>query len=765
MAVTTPPIKPLNLHAKKYDAELRRRFLRPLFDGLETRLEKAHAAVGIELRKIHESAIDPALDKMTHEAAAKHLQSLDAYHRRRMQSTIFRRIGIDGSKILADPRIKPIMEKAIRDNVALIRKLEEQTRKGLADRIIKNLQERPFDRQMLQDSIRTQAGIAGRRLKVITRDQTNKAIGQLTKARHEQIGITSYVWSSSEDERVRETHLALSGTIQRWDSPSSEGHPGDAILCRCVAIPILPDPKDIPPAQKAAIEDPAITAPAAPPAGKFGGAEYREPDFAKLGPPEPLGKFSTSGGADGDWALAEKAHRGAANRLTRDQIPPGLEDYRQQGYKHLMESFRKQEFDGRATAMLDDIAKHTKTLDDEFVLWRGYRKPKGFKTEWDDLVEGAVFEVKTPASTSLDKSKALDFAKGATSGGPSKAKAQTIIRYRAGKNTKGIIYSEAEHEILLAPGHIVRVDKIEFKVPLEVWGKAKGEVQRIVHVTILEQNPQAATAALKATRKAKAVTPKLQPKTLKVPNPKKPGKTIKQANPAAPKEPPKAPAPAEPTKHKGPYEFKAGTDKEMELKHFQDPDYRPMRDIPPETRRYFEEGGTLSYRDVRADWADIGRLRPETHEMVTDLRRYMRPTRADRKVYRGAQQLFDSPDAGNYAIFRNAKPGDIIGEGLPTSTSANQFQPMDTFARVSKKDPKKAKFGTMMEIDVPKGTRALITNEAEAEVLLDANYVMRVKEVRKNVKVKYTTPDGQVIEGVAERVIYGIVEEAPKKAL
>ena len=28
-------------------------------------------------------------------------------------------------------------------------------------------------------------------------------------------------------------------TIQKWDSPPAVGHPGEDILCRCVAIPVI----------------------------------------------------------------------------------------------------------------------------------------------------------------------------------------------------------------------------------------------------------------------------------------------------------------------------------------------------------------------------------------------------------------------------------------------------------------------------------------------------------------------------------------------
>lgn len=81
---------------------------------------------------------------------------------------------------------------------------------------------------------------------LLARDQVLKLNANVTQARQTEAGIVEYVWSSSSDERVREMHDELDGTIQRWDDPpvtNEEGdtnHPGGDYQCRCVAIPILP---------------------------------------------------------------------------------------------------------------------------------------------------------------------------------------------------------------------------------------------------------------------------------------------------------------------------------------------------------------------------------------------------------------------------------------------------------------------------------------------------------------------------------------------
>jgi len=69
------------------------------------------------------------------------------------------------------------------------------------------------------------------RAQLIARDQTLKLNGQLNRSRQRAAGVEQYVWVTARDERVRPEHEALDGTVQRWDTPTSEGFPGDAVQC------------------------------------------------------------------------------------------------------------------------------------------------------------------------------------------------------------------------------------------------------------------------------------------------------------------------------------------------------------------------------------------------------------------------------------------------------------------------------------------------------------------------------------------------------
>ena len=59
-------------------------------------------------------------------------------------------------------------------------------------------------------------------------------------------GARRYIWTTMQDNRVRDLHRKLHNTVQRWDRPplaghpDFHGHPGEAAgPCRCQAYPLI----------------------------------------------------------------------------------------------------------------------------------------------------------------------------------------------------------------------------------------------------------------------------------------------------------------------------------------------------------------------------------------------------------------------------------------------------------------------------------------------------------------------------------------------
>lgn len=135
-------------------------------------------------------------------------------------------------------RANTALIKSVRDDAipALARDVQTAFRSGVRHEVLR--------KQWREVGLPLEFGTIEGRAKVIARDQISKLNGQLTRARQENIGIKSYTWRDSGDERVRDRHEALNGRVFPWDKPPSEGHPGDPVLCRCVAEAVV-DVKDI----------------------------------------------------------------------------------------------------------------------------------------------------------------------------------------------------------------------------------------------------------------------------------------------------------------------------------------------------------------------------------------------------------------------------------------------------------------------------------------------------------------------------------------
>ena len=138
----------------------------------------------------------------------------------------------------SEPWLAAHMEAFVNTNVKLIKTIPE---KYFAD--VEGIVMRGATRGELAKTMKTEIadrfGVTERRAKLIARDQVGSFNGELSRFRQTEVGIEKYTWSTSRDSRVRPTHQDLDGRVFSWDKPPIEGHPGMAIQCRCVAIPVI----------------------------------------------------------------------------------------------------------------------------------------------------------------------------------------------------------------------------------------------------------------------------------------------------------------------------------------------------------------------------------------------------------------------------------------------------------------------------------------------------------------------------------------------
>jgi SPP1 gp7 family putative phage head morphogenesis protein len=83
------------------------------------------------------------------------------------------------------------------------------------------------------------------RARLIARTETARAGSNLVQARSQWAGSQGYIWRTSLDMNVRDSHEAMEGVYVRWSEPpvldNLKGHAGTLPNCRCYAEPVFPD--------------------------------------------------------------------------------------------------------------------------------------------------------------------------------------------------------------------------------------------------------------------------------------------------------------------------------------------------------------------------------------------------------------------------------------------------------------------------------------------------------------------------------------------
>lgn len=167
---------------------------------------------------------------------------LDNYATNQVARTVGRLAAIDvtAARTLAGRQdLQAVHRRWARENAALITSVEERYLDDVARAVQATVTEGRTD---LDKVLTERFGVADSNAKRVARTEVAKLNSQITQNRQLALGITHYRWVSAHDERVRPSHRDLNGTVRAWNDPHpTEGHPGEAVNCRCIAEPILPD--------------------------------------------------------------------------------------------------------------------------------------------------------------------------------------------------------------------------------------------------------------------------------------------------------------------------------------------------------------------------------------------------------------------------------------------------------------------------------------------------------------------------------------------
>jgi SPP1 gp7 family putative phage head morphogenesis protein len=209
--------------------------------------------------------------------SAQMINGVNNKNRGRYASLLKSSFGVDIEGVLETKGLTEFTQAQIAKNATLIKSIPEE--------FIKNIETIVYNGVTSGDDYATIAkqisgikdvssvfGKLDNRVKMIARNEVSTINSQINQKRLQQLGLDLYIWRTSSDERVRGNpsgkypkarprHDTMDGKVCRWDDPTvyadsikqaregkwkkrssingPEQHPGEPILCRCIAEPIV----------------------------------------------------------------------------------------------------------------------------------------------------------------------------------------------------------------------------------------------------------------------------------------------------------------------------------------------------------------------------------------------------------------------------------------------------------------------------------------------------------------------------------------------
>lgn len=240
--------------------ELRRIILRVLEAGAEFRPALIDAAVTAQIGLTRDddrlaatfSAFRSVMSRLVSSAKSliSQLLGVEAIrHDKKWVEQVNAAVGVDLQAIVTSQPLAADIDLATERNISLIKGLTDEVAKRVETAIIDMIVEGRTTKDIAA-AIDAAFGFGRKRAAFIARDQAAKFSGNLNRIRQQEAGITTFIWWTVQDERVRgnpagrypnarPSHWDRHDKRYRWDSPPADGAPGDPVNCRCIARAVL----------------------------------------------------------------------------------------------------------------------------------------------------------------------------------------------------------------------------------------------------------------------------------------------------------------------------------------------------------------------------------------------------------------------------------------------------------------------------------------------------------------------------------------------
>jgi len=202
---------------------------------------------------------DPAAEGVIRRALAGYAETIDGWartvagHMLDMVAHVDAAAWADRSRDMGDALRRELqsaptgslMRSLLDDQVTLIKSIPLDAAQRVHQWTMTGIEDATRSREVAVEILRSN-DVAASRATLIARTEVARTASKLTEARALHVGSEGYIWRTSGDSDVRESHREMNGKYVRWDtvptlSDGTETHAGQIYNCRCYPEPVIPD--------------------------------------------------------------------------------------------------------------------------------------------------------------------------------------------------------------------------------------------------------------------------------------------------------------------------------------------------------------------------------------------------------------------------------------------------------------------------------------------------------------------------------------------
>lgn len=165
-------------------------------------------------------------------AARKYAERADDWNKEQLGKQVRAAAGVPLSAVERPTQNR--VPAFVQENVALIKTVPERAMERV-EKLVAEAASSGMRPETLAQKLLEIGDIAENDARRIARDQIGKLVANINEDRQRALGADTYVWRGVMDNRERDEHREREGQVFRWDDPPEDGHPGEAIQCRCWA--------------------------------------------------------------------------------------------------------------------------------------------------------------------------------------------------------------------------------------------------------------------------------------------------------------------------------------------------------------------------------------------------------------------------------------------------------------------------------------------------------------------------------------------------